>query len=248
MAFSSFERAVYLAGRGGLRLYLRVGHGLQSSGTGHVPRTGGCLVAGNHPSLLDPAIILATCPRPVRFMAAEVLFKTPFIRWFLRGAGMIRVDRKEGGAGAFRQALKALQAGEAVGIFPHGQLVGKYEEVTPKDGAVQLAVRAGVPVVPVYTEGTQYALPKKSIIPRLLRQCAIVYGEPYTIPLTKADLKDQEKVSAATAALMTRIKALKGLAKNLTRHADYAPIAPFENVLRHADEHPEIWEAQARNR
>lgn len=242
------EYGVYQAGRLFMWAYLRVGHGLVVAGREHFPRTGGVLVVGNHPSLFDPAGIIVTAPRPVRFMAAEVLFGIPVLRLYLRGAGMIRVDRKSGGHNAFRQALKSLQEGEAVGIFPHGDLVQEYERRIPKNGAVQLALRAGVLMLPVYCEGTAKSLPPKKYLPRPMHQIAVVYGEPFTLPLTRADFKDEEKMAAASKEVMDRIFALKGRAKELVAPAPYEPIAPFEHLYRQADQRPRIWEDMTRVR
>lgn len=242
------EHAVYQGGRALMWSYLRLGHGLVVHGREHFPRTGGVLVVGNHPSLFDPAGIIVTAPRPVRFMAAEVLFSVPVLRLYLRGAGMIRVDRKAGGHNAFRTALKHLQEGEAVGIFPHGDLVQEYEKRIPKNGALQLALRAGVPMLPVYCEGTAKSLPKNKFIPRPLHQIAVVYGEPFTIPVDRKDFKNDEVMNAATQELMDRIFALRGKAKDLVTPAPYEPIAPFEHLYREADRNPRIWEDMTRTR
>lgn len=242
------EYGVYQTGRFLMWAYLRTAHGLMARGLEHFPRSGGVLVVGNHPSLFDPAAIIVTAPRPVRFMAAEVLFKVPVLRRYLRGAGMIRVDRKSGGHSAFRQALRALQNGEAVGIFPHGELVKEYEQRIPRNGAVQLALRAGVPLLPVYCEGTEKSYPRSALLPRPLCQIGLVYGEPFTVSAGREALKDDEAMAAASREVLDRIFALKGQAKQLTQAAVYKPIAPFEHLLREADRHPEIWEHQSRVR
>ena len=237
------EHGTYAFGRAQMWFYLRVLHGLQVTGIEHVPKEGGVLIAGNHPSLLDPMAILVTAPRPVHFVTAEVMYTFPPLAWWLRGAGMIRVEREKGAAGAFMAAFHALSRGEVVGIFPHGRLVREYEKAVPKDGAIQLAARAGVPIIPAYCEGTE--LPGRTLLSRIGKQMAIAYGEPYEVKLTRPELKDDAKVKAATWELMRRIVGLKGIAKNLTQAAQYRPIAPFEHLIRTGDEHPGIWESQA---
>jgi len=110
----------------------------------------------------------------IRFMAKAELFRIPVVAPLLRSIGTFPVDRA-GGAGAIKEAMKHLKAGEKVGIFPEGARIATEEESEAKIGAVRLAAKMGVPVVPVY-------------IPRqkpMFRRQRIVFGEPYMIEVDR---------------------------------------------------------------
>ena len=74
----------------------------------------------NHQSLYDIAVLLATVPVPVRFLAKRSLFRLPFFGWGLAAAGFVPIDRVDRSRAkeAFRHALGALEEGMAIAIFP----------------------------------------------------------------------------------------------------------------------------------
>ena len=153
-------------------------------GQDHVPHKGGAILAINHTSYLDFALAgTAALPaqRYVRFMAKKELFDNKVAGPLLRGMHHINVDRSNGSA-SFVAALRALKAGEIIGIFPEGTISTSFEIKGLKSGAVRLAIGAGVPVIPtivwggqrVYTKGVNPSF-KRSKIP-----VAVSFGEPIT--------------------------------------------------------------------
>ena len=135
------------------------GLGLRFSmqGTDHVPRTGGAVLALNHISYVD--FILggyAAVPsgRRIRFMAKRELFDHRLVGPLMRSLHHISVDRADGIA-SYDEAVRYLQMGELVGIFPEATISRSFELKEFKTGAVRMAARAGVPVVPVILWGTQ---------------------------------------------------------------------------------------------
>ncbi|MDB4948508.1 MAG: hypothetical protein JWM27_1157 [Gemmatimonadetes bacterium] len=132
-----------------LRTFYRV-----SADGGRVPREGPVLLVANHPnSLLDPAMVVATAGRPVRFLAKAPLFTDPLVGWLIRGSGSIPVHRKVddparmgGNDDTFRAVRAALAEGFAVGIFPEGTSHSEPSLVPLKTGAARIALGA-VPLV-----------------------------------------------------------------------------------------------------
>ena len=140
---------------------------LDVRGTEHVPEQGGAIIAGNHPSVLDGLLLLLVVKRPVRFLVAEDLYHHRFLRPLFRLMGAIPVYRtKTSNGDALRAAVAALEAGEVIGIFPEGTI--HFHGTLPgiKRGVVLLALKTGVPVVPLSIVGSGEAFPDGAPAPR----------------------------------------------------------------------------------
>ncbi len=134
-----------------------LGNRFQMTGTEHVPRTGGVLLAFNHIGYVDfiyGGFAAHPSRRLVRFMSKRELFDHRYAGPLMRSLHHIEVDR---GAGtrSLEIAQEYLEAGEAVGIFPEATISRALELKEFKTGAVRIAAAAGVPVVPVILWGTQ---------------------------------------------------------------------------------------------
>ena len=150
---------VIVAAKTGFRL---LGQEFSMTGTEHVPRSGGVLLAFNHISYVDFVYGgLAAHPsrRLVRFMSKRELFDHRWTGPLMRSLHHIEVDRGAGVA-SFDTAVEFLRAGEAVGIFPEATISRAMELKELKTGAVRIAAAAGVPLVPVILWGTQRLMTK----------------------------------------------------------------------------------------
>ena len=139
-----------------------LGQRFQMTGTEHVPREGGVLLAVNHIGYVDfiyGGLAANPSKRLVRFMAKRELFDHSFTGPLMRSLHHIEVDRGAGTA-SMRQALAYLKQGEAVGIFPEATISRSFELKEFKSGAVRIAAEAGVPLVPVILWGTQRMMTK----------------------------------------------------------------------------------------
>ena len=158
-----------------------LGQRFQMTGTEHVPRQGGALLAYNHIGYVDFVYGgLAANPsgRLVRFMAKRELFDHRWVGPLMRSLHHIEVDRGDG-IDSFRTAVDHLRRGEAVGIFPEATISRAMELKEFKTGAVRIAAEAGVPLVPVIMWGTQRMMTKDH--PRDFsrgKTIAITVGEP----------------------------------------------------------------------
>ena len=139
-----------------------LGQNILMTGTEHVPRTGGVLLAVNHIGYVDFVYGgLAANPsgRKVRFMSKRELFDHRYTGPLMRSLHHIEVDRGAGTA-SYDTAVEYLRAGEAVGIFPEATISRAMELKEFKTGAVRIAAAAGVPLVPVVLWGTQRMMTK----------------------------------------------------------------------------------------
>jgi 1-acyl-sn-glycerol-3-phosphate acyltransferase len=124
-------------------------------GVERVPMSGGCVIAANHFSWIDPPLVGAACPRRVSFVAKIEAHRVPGLGQLIRAFGTISVRRGESDRDAVRHMLEAARAGEAVGLFVEGtrQRAGEPGKVRP--GAAMVAIQERVPVVPIAIHGTQ---------------------------------------------------------------------------------------------
>jgi len=174
--------------------FIKIFYPYRLTGVKELPR-GGAVVCANHSSNLDP-IIVAVLFGPgafLRFMAKKELFHIPGLSWLLRNAGVISVDRTGSDIEAFRQSVEVLRTGQKLMLFPEGTRVSADEAVAAKTGAVRMAARYRVPIVPIYISRTK----------RPFRKYDVCVGEGYSLE----GLKRGEYAQAADE-LMDRIAAM----------------------------------------
>ncbi|MGJ9413602.1 lysophospholipid acyltransferase family protein [Aeromicrobium sp. CF4.19] len=197
-------------------LFRVLGMRFQMSGTEHVPRRGGAILACNHIGYTDFVFDgLATQPskRLVRFMAKKEAFDHSIGGPLMRSFHHIEVDR-DNGEESYRRAVEYARSGEVVGIFPEATISRSMEIKELKTGAVRMAAEAGVPLVPMVTWGTQL-LKTKDHEPDILgrgKTIGLHVGEPL-------DVTGEDPV-AETARLREAMSAL--LDKAITEY----PIPP----------------------
>lgn len=166
-------------------------------GGNQVPRTGAVLVVANHLADVDPIVLQIGCPRGVHFMAKEELFALRGIGAFMRWCGTFPVRRGVPDRPAIRHALDLLAAGEAVGVFPEGQLSVSGQLQTLLPGVALLIRSSGTPVVCAGIAGTPRMMPYGETRPRRARGgVAVIWGTPHSFP-----------PDATTATIMTWIEA-----------------------------------------
>lgn len=186
---------------------------------GPLPPRGGCVLAANHVSLLDPLVLGAALPRRIVYLMTTTVYRSPALGWFYRWNRAIPVSTRGGNRDALRGARSALEGGRVVGVFPEGGLSRDGLPMLGSPGAVSLVLNAGVPIVPVGLIGTADVLPFAGRRLRF-RRIIVRFGEP----IAAADLVDggldrRQQLQAATRTIMDRIAALTG---HRSRHRELA--------------------------
>lgn len=175
-------------------------HPVRAVGREHIPE-GAAVICPNHSSLCDPLLVAFALHRKnrVRVMAKAELMKVPVLGWLLKKAGIFGVHRGETDVAAIKIALQCLKEGTKLLLFPQGTRVraAKGEVSDPKTGAALLAVRAGVPILPVY-------VPEKK---NWFSRTSVIIGEAY-MPEVASRKGTPEEYEAITQDLMARIAAL----------------------------------------
>jgi 1-acyl-sn-glycerol-3-phosphate acyltransferase len=155
-----FYGVVRLAFRGAAA----IAFSLRVEGAERFPASGPAIVVAPHRSWLDPPCLGAASRRPVRFLIIDRVYDKPWARWFYRRMGSVPV--RPGGRAALRAALRLVESGELVGVFPEGRIVRDEGPAVLRPGAALLSVRTGAPVVPVAIAGTARAWPPGRRWPR----------------------------------------------------------------------------------
>ncbi len=144
------------------RLYTRFIARTTFEGLGHVPRDrepipGGLIIVSNHTSGIDPTLIQSACPFEVRWMmAADMRHPAgePLWQWMR----IIFIDRTGKDAAGLREAIRHVEAGGVLGIFPEGVIERPPRALRPFQPGIGLIIRkTRAPVLPVIIEGTAYA-------------------------------------------------------------------------------------------
>ena len=111
------------------------------------------IIISNHQSALDPLVLGWVCPYEIRFLGKRELEGNPVTRYLMNQLHMIPVNRKETDIAAMRACVRALKEGAVLGIFPEGTRHLSSLMETVESGVSLLALRSGVPLLPVYIDG-----------------------------------------------------------------------------------------------
>ncbi len=149
--------------RGLVKLYYRIVFRVKAEGLENLEPGRNYVVCPNHKSLNDPPL-LGTCVKTsLRFMAKEELFENKLFGALISVLGAFPVKRGEGDLAALKAAIKLLKDGENLVIFPEGARSPKEHLHKGKSGAVLIAVKAGVDIVPVGIRGTYKLFSKMTV-------------------------------------------------------------------------------------
>ena len=196
--------------RAGILAVLRPLIPLRLSGVESIPLAGPLLVVSNHLSNADPPLLSIAFPRPLFLMGKSELFRHPAFGSLLRRLGGFPVERGTADRAALRHALRLLDQGMAVCVFPEGGRSRTGALVPAFPGVGLLALQSRAPVLPVGITGSEYFPVNGEWPPRRPREAprgvAIRFGEPFQVP----EQVDGTRVKAdeATRLMMTRVAAL----------------------------------------
>lgn len=187
------------------RLWIAEIHGLE-----HIPQDGACLVASNHESYFDFILFIAAMDRKIHYLAAEKFFVHPFWKWMMAFMGCIRVDRYSNvNVRAYKEISRIVKQGRMIGIFPEGTRSPDGRLMKGKPGVAHLAIKSGLPVIPVGMRGTWEIMAVGDKQPKL-RKATIHIGEPMYFNHLKNAALDETVINHTTDNIMLRIAHLTG--------------------------------------
>jgi 1-acyl-sn-glycerol-3-phosphate acyltransferase len=170
-------------------------------GRERLPKSGGYVLAPSHRSMMDIPFAAWLTPRKIRYMGKVSLFEIPVLGWFFKVLGGFPVQRDGTDRKALRESIDMLQRGEILLVYPEGtrQHGPKIEPLQP--GAAYLALRAGVPIVPVGIAGTEEIFRSHGTKRPHFGRVAIVVGEPIVPVSRDGGVVPRAEVDALTAQL-----------------------------------------------
>ena len=178
--------------------FLLWGSGVQvkAAGSEKIAPNGSYVFVSNHLSYMDTPVVLANIPVQFRFLAKSGLFRIPLLGTHLARAGHIPVPRDDARAAVKtmnRAAQVMRERGTSLLIFPEGGRSHTGELAAFKEGAAYIAIRAGVPLVPIALKGTREVLPFGSSEVRA-GSVTMRIGDP--IPTDQVQLRDRGRITA----------------------------------------------------
>lgn len=153
---------------------------LKVTGQQNIPQDGPFIIVANHSSLLDPVILGVSIKLKIIFIAAAYLFEIRWLGYLLRKANSIPINRENytNNIKSLKQALKILQKGGVLGIFPEGGVDRQKDNLPIKAGAAFLAASVGVPIVPIRIKGADKVLPRGAKFIRSLNKIEVEIKKP----------------------------------------------------------------------
>jgi 1-acyl-sn-glycerol-3-phosphate acyltransferase len=198
----------------------------------------------NHLSYMDTPVLFAKLPFQFRILAKQSLWAIPFIGWYLNRSGQVPIDassQRTAVAGLLR-GVKTLQAGLSLVLFPEGGRTPNGHLHEMQSGSAFMAIKAGVPLVPITLVGTYELLPMHTytLTPRPLR---ILVGDPIpTVGLTTRDADTLTRrvhdVISASYYAYSDLEHPASEPQQYGRESSLVPATPAESVPNPASVQP----------
>ncbi len=170
---------------------------LKVEGAERVPADGPVVFMSNHESWLDIPVLLVAIPGQVRFLAKSSLFSIPFLGWAMRAMGFIPVDRENRRTAikSFEAAAARIRSGRSVLVFPEETRTPDGRLLEFQRGGFLIALKAGLPIVPVGLDGARGCMPKHTYLVRP-GKITVRFGDP--IPTAGRAVSEKSALMEAT--------------------------------------------------
>ncbi|MCR4881283.1 MAG: 1-acyl-sn-glycerol-3-phosphate acyltransferase [bacterium] len=165
-----------------------------------VPQKGGVLIVGNHSSWIDIPIVVNAVKRRFWFVSGDFILKNPIMATMLKHLCVIRLSKKNSKQG-IDETVEKLKAGEAVCIFPEGELTKTGEMQRFRNGVVKIQQSANVPVIPFHIDGAFDVWSKKQTKQLFFKKIKIHFGKPF-MPSAQGDAEIAAEIKSKVEELI----------------------------------------------
>jgi 1-acyl-sn-glycerol-3-phosphate acyltransferase len=186
-------------------VFTRIYHHVEVRSPCHFPARGPAILVCNHTSGLDPLLLQAPCNRLITWMMAAEYFEVRPLAPIFRLLGVIPVERSKRDSASLRAALRALENGHILGIFPEGRIETSRDLLPFQTGVALIAIKTGAPVFPAYLDGTQRG---KEMVPAFLTPNHVTLRFGPAIDFDRSST-EREALDAATERIRNAISALR---------------------------------------
>ena len=220
-ARDAFHLAFYHFIVGSLKNLLRLGARVRVVSFSKIP-DGPCVMVSNHISHFDPPLLSGWLPRKIDWIAMSELFGTKWSKAGFTWLDVIPVDRHGDDRQALRTAIKRLEAGRMIGIFPEGGIRDGERSILSgaemHEGAFLLATKARCPVVPVVILGSERLYNRRNWLPWRRAKVYIAVGEP-VLPSDAGRKQLRDDTATALIRLKDRLMEAYHLGENDLPHS-----------------------------
>lgn len=171
------------------------------NGKENIPKDGAALICPNHVHAMDSVCVVAHNKRRIYALAKSEFFKTKIVRWFGNTCGVYPIKQNSADIDAIKVSLKLLKEQKLLLIFPEGTRNGMAKGKPIKSGPILIAIKAGVPIIPVGIKGNF----------KPFRKVTINIGKPIDYSQYKTETKNKEVISNLTNELMKEIVRLRDM-------------------------------------
>lgn len=175
-------------------LFYLTGSSIKLTGMENIPRDQAALYVSNHQSHLDNAVIHGFIDVPKGFVSIVEAQKIPVLRTWMKYMQCVFLDRSDPKqtVGCINHSIKLLKSGHSMVIFPEGKLSSSETVGEFKGGCIRLAVKAGVPVVPITLKNSYKVISKDG---RKIRSAAVESIISSPIPTKGIEKGEEEKLA-----------------------------------------------------
>ena len=196
----------YIPVRGAARLFFAIMGGRTTYGSENIPDVGPAIIASNHASMCDPPLVPSCIDRPIYVMAKEELFNVTLVGTVLRKVRSFPVKRGTADRNALRTAIKLLEEGHLVLIFPEGgRGPGGGELLPAQRGLGMIASKTNAPIIPTYAENTDLMLPKGATFPKRIHT-SVTFGKPILPADFAGDKSSDDPIGSAVMASIAEMQ------------------------------------------
>jgi 1-acyl-sn-glycerol-3-phosphate acyltransferase len=209
---------------------------IETSGTEHLPASGGAIFCPNHTSVIDSFFLPLVLPRRITFVGKAEYMDSWKTKHLFPAMGMIPIDRSGGNASerALNTAARVLEAGEFFGIYPEGTRARDGRLHRGHTGPARLALRTGAPIVPVGIVGTREIQPPDAKLPRPFKRAQVRFGRPIEVARYADRGDDRLLLRQIIDEVMFEIRDLTGqeyVDEYATKKAETFPTAETAHVI-----------------
>ena len=186
------------------------------TGADNIPKQGAVILASNHLSFVDSVFLPICIDRDMVFLATSDYYATKGIKgwatkWFMKGTGMLPIDRSGGKASeaSLNTGLRVLAEGRVLGIYPEGTRSPDGKLYRGRTGIARMVLESGVPVVPVAMIDTEKVMPIGAKWPKM-RRPGIIIGKPLDFSRFQGMEGDRFILRAVTDEIIYELAGLSG--------------------------------------
>jgi 1-acyl-sn-glycerol-3-phosphate acyltransferase len=199
--------------------FARIYHRVNVLAPQRLPKSGAAVLICNHTSALDPLLIQSVCPRLIVWMMAREYYEITALNWIFRTIEAIPVERGGRDLAATRAALRALEAGRILGVFPEGRIETSRQLLPFQTGVAMIAIKAAVPVYPAYLDGTQRG---RGMLQGLLHRnvASLAFGPEVNFERSSTSKEGLQAATEVLAGAVGRLKRVIEQSRNGRRRAE----------------------------